>query len=614
MHNVKKLTHDLYWVGANDRRLFMFEGVYSVPNGVSYNSYLLMDDSTVLFDTVDKAVEEQFFENLDYVLQAKEIDYLVVHHMEPDHSASIAELLRRYPNITIICNALTKKMIDQFFNLNPNTKYMIVKEGDVFKTAHHELTFVNAPMVHWPEVMMSYDLIDKMLFSADAFGTFGALNGAIYADEVDFFHNYVDEARRYYTNIVGKYGPQVQNVLTKAASLEIKLLLPLHGPVWRENINMFVDLYDKWSKYIPEEQGVLIAYASVYGHTENVAEILSSKLRDLGIKTVMYDTSIIDSSYIVSEAFKYSHLVFASTTYNMGIFIKMDETLRDLVNHNIQNRKVAFIENGSWAPTSKSLMKDLFKQCKNIDFIDKEITILSSLKEKQLDDLDELALKIKESLDLKDPYQGNKEKVNFDAMFKLSYGLYLLTSKDGTKFNGCIINTAQLVTEKPIKISFTVNKQNLTHDMILKSKKFAIHTLSENAPFELIKHFGYQSGTDVDKFKNSGYTIDDECVVTAKYYPPIFNSVITGNVIDVIDLDTHTLFIAEVETSKILSDKKSMTYQYYFDNVKPKVNLLPTSKPKYVCKICGYIYEAENMPDDYICPLCKHGKDAFEKL
>lgn len=611
MHNIKKLTKDLYWVGANDRRLFMFEGVYGVPDGVSYNSYLLIDDKVVLFDTVDKAVTEQFFENIEHVLDGKDIDYLVVHHMEPDHSASLAELLRRYPNITVVCNFMIKKMIGQFFNLPESTKFLLVKEGDTLKTAHHEFTFVFAPMVHWPEVMVSYDSVDKMLFSADAFGTFGALNGAIWADELDFFNNFLDEARRYYTNIVGKYGPQVQSVLEKASSLDIKLLLPLHGPVWRYQISRFVDYYDKWSKYLPEEKGVMIAYASVYGHTENVAEILSSKLRDLGIKTVMYDTSVIDSSYIVSESFKYSHLVFASTTYNMGIFIKMDEVLRDLAAHNIQNRTVALIENGSWAPSSKSLMKEILSKCKNITFIENDLTILSSLKENQLDNLNLLAQEIKDSMKLVPFDFKNNKPLNEEAIFKLSYGLYLVTTNSKMKDNGCIINTAQLVTDTPMQISVTINKKNLTHDMILESKKMTLSLLDQRAPFTLFKRFGFASGRDEDKFVD----IDTTRVENGNLRLNNFvNSFISADVIQVVDLGTHSMFIAKISESKMLSDIPSMTYQYYFDNVKPKLNVAPSQTKQWACKICGYVYNGNEVPDDYICPLCKHGKDAFEEI
>ena len=329
----------------------------------------------------------------------------------------------------------------------------------------------------------------------------------------------------------------------------------------------------------------------------------------------MYDTSIIDSSYIVSEAFKYSHLVFASTTYNMGIFIKMDETLRDLVAHNIQNRTIAFIENGSWAPTSKSLMKGLFKTCKSIKYIEKELTILSSLKHNQLDDLDEMALQIKESMNLVDVKAGNKEQINFDAMYKLSYGLYLVATKDGENANGCIINTAQMVTESPAQISFTINKANHTADMILKTKTFNLYTLSENAPFDVVKHFGFQSGRDVNKFNGDNrFLMDTEGNLKDDYFPPIFNSYIKGEVNQVIDLGTHYMFIGSVKEAKLISDKPSMTYQYYFDHVKPSINLLPAATNQYACKICGFVYEGDEVPDDFICPLCKHGKDAFVKI
>ena len=388
MHNTKKLTNDLYWVGANDRRLAMFEGVYSVPTGVSYNSYLLLDDKTVLFDTVDNAVAKNFFDNITYVLGDRTLDYIVIHHMEPDHSATLDQLILRYPQVKIICNAKIAQMIKQFFDFDLTDRIIEVKEGDKFETGHHTLNFVFAPMVHWPEVMVSYDSTDKILFSADAFGTFGALNGAIYADEVDFDRDYLDEARRYYTNIVGKYGVQVQALLKKASNLEISMICPLHGFVWRKDIGYYIDKYDKWSSYTPEEKGVMIAYASVYGNTENASEIVSSKLRDKGIKTVMYDVSVTHSSDIVSAAFKWSHLVFASTTYNNGVFIAMDEVLRDIASHNLQNRTVGFIENGSWAPVSGKLMKEILSPLKNMNYIDNTISLKSSLKLNQEAEID----------------------------------------------------------------------------------------------------------------------------------------------------------------------------------------------------------------------------------
>jgi len=389
MHCTKKITDDLIWVGANDRRLAMFEGVYSVPYGVSYNSYLLLDEKTVLFDTVDKTVGRRFFENVEFALDGRELDFLIIQHMEPDHSAVLNEFIHRYPDTKIVCNAKIQLLIKQFFNLDVDA--FIVKEGDTLNTGKHNLSFVMAPMVHWPEVMMTYDSTDSILFSADAFGTFGALNGAIFADEVDFDLDYMNEARRYYTNIVGKYGPQVQAVLNKAAALDIKMICPLHGFVWRENLTDIISKYSLWSSYQPEESGVMIAYASVYGNTENAAEILSSLLRNKGIKTVMFDVSVTPVSEIIAAAFRWSHLVFASTTYNMGIFVSMEEMLSDLVAHNIQNRTVAVIENGSWAATSGKLIREKLSSCKNINILEQGVSIKSALNTEQYTQLEAMA-------------------------------------------------------------------------------------------------------------------------------------------------------------------------------------------------------------------------------
>ncbi|MBO4218968.1 MAG: FprA family A-type flavoprotein, partial [Erysipelotrichaceae bacterium] len=350
MHNTRRVLDDLLWVGADDRRLSCFEGVYDVPNGVSYNSYLLLDEKTVLFDTCDHAVEVQFLENVAYGLNGRKLDYLVIHHMEPDHAATLEALYLRYPEVTIVCNAKIATLISQFFATDMSASIRTVNEGDTLNTGKHELTFVNAPMVHWPEVMFSYDKTDGILFSADAFGTFGALNGHLFADEVDFFRDYVDEARRYYTNIVGKYGPQVQSVLKKAATLNIRYVCPLHGFVWRRNFGDFLEKYDVWSSYRPEVKGVCLAYASVYGHTENMINILAGKLSEKGIPVEMFDTSVIPASHILSACFKYSHLVFASTTYNAGIFVTMEALLHDIVNHSLRNRRIALLENGSWGP------------------------------------------------------------------------------------------------------------------------------------------------------------------------------------------------------------------------------------------------------------------------
>ncbi len=383
MYCYRKIQDDLYWVGANDRRLALFEGVYAVPKGVSYNAYLLLDEKTVLFDTVDASVSDRLLENLEAVLDGRKLDYILVQHMEPDHSATLQQVIDRYPEVQVVCNAAIKKMIDQFFDRSIDQRWVETKDGGTFSTGRHNFVFVKAPMVHWPEVQVSFDTTTGTLFSADAFGTFGAINGAIFADEVDFDHVFMDEARRYYCNIVGKYGVQVQNLLKKAATLDIKMVCPLHGLVWRENIGHFIDKYQHWSSYTPEEQGVVIAYGSIYGGTENAAEILSVMLREKGIKTEMFDVSMISASEIVAAAFRYSHLVFASATYNSGIFVKMEDLLNDLVAHALQNRTVALMENGTWAPTAAGQMAKKLSACKNINLLENVVTIYSSVKDEQ---------------------------------------------------------------------------------------------------------------------------------------------------------------------------------------------------------------------------------------
>ena len=391
MYCYRKVTDDLYWIGGNDRRLALFEGVYQIPRGVSYNSYLLMDEKTVLLDTVDKAVKGVFFENIEKVLDGRKLDYLVVHHMEPDHSEAIWEVVMRYPEVKIVCNAKIAQMMKQFFSFDVDARVVLVKEGDTFHTGKHNLVFVSAPMVHWPEVMVSYDTTDKILFSADAFGTFGALNGALFADEVDFPRDYLDEARRYYTNIVGKYGVQVQALLKKAATLDIQMICPLHGFVWRKDIGWYLDKYMHWSSYTPEEQGVVIAYASIYGNTANAADLLACRLRERGVRTEVFDVSVTPASEIIAAAFKYSHLVFAAPTYNSGVFVTMEALLMDLAEHNIQNRTVAFMENGTWAATSARQMGAMLEKCKNLTVLEQKVTIKSSLTEQQMAEIEALA-------------------------------------------------------------------------------------------------------------------------------------------------------------------------------------------------------------------------------
>lgn len=612
MHCIKKITDDLFWVGANDRRLAMFEGVYSVPNGVSYNSYLLLDEKTVLFDTVDKAVGKVFFENIKFLLDGRKLDYVVVQHMEPDHSATLEDLIIRYPEVKIVCNKKISLMLNQYFELDFSDKILLVDEIKELNSGKHNFSFIAAPMVHWPEVMVTYDSVDKILFSADAFGTFGALNGAIFADEVDFNADYMKEARRYYCNIVGKYGPQVSALLNKASALDISMICPLHGFVWRKNLGDYISKYQHWASYTPEVQGVMVAYASVYGHTENAAEVICAKLRDAGIKTAMFDVSVTPSSEIVAAAFEYSHLLFASTTYNAGVFISMDELLHDIASHNLQNRTIAFVENGSWAPTAGKQMREILIGLKNTTFLDESVSILSSLKAKQMSQIDALVTELCKSLNHTPQTATTAVSANIDknAMFKFSYGLFVLTANDGKKDNGCIINTAQLLTDNPKRITFAVNKQNYTHDIILKSKVCNISVLTQDVPFKVFEHFGFQSGRTTDKFLNYSNVAHSENGLV--YLPNYTNAFISAKVVSATDYGSHTLFVAEVTEAKVLSAVNSVTYSYYFEHIKPKPQVAKQSKPKYVCKICGYEYEGDVLPPDFICPLCKHGAEDFE--
>lgn len=399
MYNVMQINDDVTYVGASDRKLALFEAVYPLVNGVSYNSYLVNDEKTVLLDTVDRSVSGVFFENIAHVLDGRKLDYVIVNHMEPDHAATLGELVLRYPEVKIVSNAKVVAMIKQFFDFDVDARVEVVAEGDTFSTGKHTFTFAMAPMVHWPEVMVTFDTTDGILYSADAFGTFGALAGNVFADEVDFENKWLDEARRYYTNIVGKYGPQVQMALKKALALDIKMICPLHGPIWRENIAWFVDKYNKWSTYTPEDNTVLIAYASIYGGTENAANILASELAKKGIKNItMTDVSVTHPSYIISEAFRCSHIVFAAPTYNAGIFTPMETLLLDLAAHNLQNRTVAFIENGSWAPISAKLMGDIVAKMKNMTVLASKATLKSTVKDAQREELKTLASEIAETL------------------------------------------------------------------------------------------------------------------------------------------------------------------------------------------------------------------------
>lgn len=606
MYNYKKLAEDLYWIGGSDRRIALFENVYPVPEGVSYNSYLFTGEKTVLVDTVDRAVAEVFFENLAALLGDRPLDYLIVNHMEPDHAATMAEVVLRYPQVQIVCNTKTQGMIGRFFNFTAD--FLTVKEGDTLSAGSRSFTFVMAPMVHWPEVMMTFETTGGILFSADAFGTFGALNGPLFADEAGFD---MAAARRYYANIVGKYGTQVQAVLKKTAGLELRMICPLHGPVHRGNFNTLLEKYDLWSRYQPEEQAVLIAYASVYGNTQNAAELLANRLADRGVKNIrLYDVSVTHPSYLVAEAFRCSHLVFASTTYNAGIFVSMENLLHDLMAHNLQNRTVTLLENGSWAPTAGSLMRGLLEKGKNMTFLGETVTIRSALKETAA--IEQLADEIAESLKPKAVPKAEAKALEQEAFFKLSYGLYALSAKDRNGDNACIINTAVQLTDEPKQLAIAVNKANHTHDMILETGLFNLSVLTEETPYALIQRFGFQSGRDTDKFSDYSHAVRSENGLL--YLTEATNAVLSGKVIEARDCGTHTLFVAEVTEAKTLSARPSLTYAYYFAHIKPKPQAPAAQKSGYVCTICGYVYEGEELPADFICPLCKHGAADFEKL
>ena len=645
MYNVRNVTKDLYWIGANDRRLALFEGVYKIPKGVSYNSYVLLDDSTVVFDTVDHSASRQYLENLAYVLGGRKLDYVIVQHMEMDHAATLGDLVKHYPEVTIVCNEKVAQMMEQFFDFDVRSRLRLVAEGDTFCSGRHTFTFVAAPMVHWPEVMVTYDIGEKILFSADAFGTFGALDGALFADEVDFFGDYLDEARRYYTNIVGKYGKQVQDVLKKASGIEIKMVCPLHGFVWRKKFNQLLEKYIQWATYTPEETGVVIAYASIYGNTGNLAEILACKLKERGVKVAVYDASYTAADEILAAAFRYSHLVFASATYNAGIYIAMEDLLRDIVNHNLQNRTIAFVENGSWAPAAGGQMRQMMAQLPGTKFIDQTITVRSSLKARQAGEIEALVDAIAATIPgTKPAFPSRQEFVSLlrtnpaallqrvaaaaaspaapapgpvdpAVMRNFSYGLFVLTAKDGGKDNGCIINTAAQLTSKPQMVSIAVNQANYTRDMILKTGEFNLSILTEDASMEVFQRFGFQSGRNADKFQDCGYV---ERAGNGIYYvKEAANACLSCKVVFSQDCGTHTLFIAEVTAAKVLSSEPSLTYRYYFDHVKPKpLPAAMTDAPKvgWICKICGFIYENDDLPADYICPICKHGAVDFEKI
>lgn len=611
----------LYWVGGSDRRLARFENAFPIPKGISYNAYVLLDEKTVLLDTVDAAIRDLFFENVAHVLGDRSLDYVVVSHMEPDHCATLEDLCQRYPRAQILCNAKAAKMVGQFFSQELAGRVRLVAEGDELSLGRRTLTFLMAPMVHWPEVMFTYEKAQGVLFSADAFGTFGALNGNLFADEMDFERDWLPESRRYYANIVGKYGPQVQAALKKLEALEVKLLCPLHGPIWRKNIPWYVDKYRKWSAYEPEEASVLILYASIYGHTENAAEILAAKLAERGARGIaMYDVSSTEPSLLVAEAFRASHIALCSVTHNNGIFHLLDHLLTEWKDHNLQNRTVAVIQNGSWAPAAGALIRKRLEEMKNMRVLEPSLTLLSKLEPSQEKELGLMADGLMASLAAApgaclaaSPAPADEEGVDPKAFFTIGYGLYVLTARDGEQDNGCIINTLIQTTDQPKRMTMAVNKLNKTHDMVLKTGIFNICVLTQEVPFALFQRFGFQSGHQVNKFEGRN---DPRSENGVRYLTDSCNAFLSGKVLQTVDCGTHTLFIADVTQAQVLCTVPSVTYAYYFDNIKPKPKPKAEDKPKrgYVCKICGYFHEGETLPPDFICPICKHGAADFEPV
>ena len=594
-----KITNDIRYIGVNDRRIDLFEGQYRVPNGMSYNSYVILDEKIAVMDTVDVSFTHEWLDNLQSVLGGRAPDYLIVQHMEPDHSANIVSFVKAYPEARIVSSAKAFAMMKSFFGTDFAEKQIVVGEGDTLSLGKHTLAFVAAPMVHWPEVIVTYDTADKVLFSADGFGKFGATD----ADEP-----WADEARRYYIGIVGKYGTQVQSLLKKAAALDIEIICPLHGPVLKENLGYYLGLYNTWSAYQPEEDGIVIAYTSVYGNTKRAVLALADKLKANGAPAVvLHDLARTDMAEATADAFRFSKLVLATTTYNADIFPFMREFIDHLTERNFSNRTVALIENGSWAPLAAKVMRTMLEKSKSITYTDTTVRILSALSEESSAQLDALASELcKEYLARQD---STANKNDLTALFNIGYGLYVVTSNDGKKDNGLIVNTVTQITNTPNRIAVTINKENYSHHVIKQTGKMNINCLTVDAPFSVFERFGFVSGRNVNKFEGCTPLRSDNGLV---FLPRYINSFMSLKVEDYIDLDTHGMFICTVTEARVLSDRETMSYAYYHENVKPKPET--DGKKGYVCKVCGYVYEGDELPEDFICPLCKHGAADFEKI
>ena len=592
------VTNDIKYVGVNDRRIDLFEGQYRVPNGISYNSYVILDEKIAVMDSVDAAFTHEWLDNIESTLSGRAPDYLVVQHMEPDHSANIVSFLKSYPNATVVSSQKAFGMMKNFFGNDFSDRRITVGEGDTLELGRHTLHFVAAPMVHWPEVMMTYDSTDKVLFSADGFGKFGT---------PDTDEPWADEARRYYIGIVGKYGAQVNAVLKKAAGLDIEKICPLHGPVLTENLSYYLGLYSAWASYEPEEEGIVIAYTSVYGNTKKAVLALEEKLIANSAPTVkLFDLARSDMAEAVAAAFRYSKLVLATTTYNAEIFPFMREFIDHLTERGFKNRTVGLIENGSWAPLAAKVMKEKLSGLKNIVFTDTTVRILSALNETSSAELNTLAEELTRDYIARSDRGANKNDPA--ALFNIGYGLYVVTSFDGKKDNGLIVNTVTQVTNTPNRLAVTINKENYSHHVIKQTGKMNVNCLSVDAPFKVFESFGFRSGRNVNKFEGCTPDRSENGLVVLPRY---INAFMSLKVESYIDLDTHGMFICSVTEARVLSDRETMSYTYYQENVKPKPET--EGKVGYVCKICGYVHEGP-LPEDFICPLCKHGASDFEPI
>ena len=594
-----KISSDIKYVGVNDHKIDLFEGQYVVPNGMAYNSYVILDGKIAVMDTVDARFGHEWLDNVAAATGGKAPDYLVVQHMEPDHSANIVNFLSAYPKATVVSSQKAFQMMQNFFGKQFEDRRIVVKEGDTLSLGKHELRFVAAPMVHWPEVIVTYDATDKVLFSADGFGKFGAL---------DVEEDWACEARRYYFGIVGKYGAQVQALLKKAATLDIQTICPLHGPVLTQNLGYYLGLYDTWSSYGVESDGVMIAYTSVYGHTKAAVELLAEKLKAKGCpKVVVCDLAREDMAEAVEDAFRYGKLVLATTTYNADIFPFMRTFIEHLTERGYQNRTIALMENGSWAPLAAKVMRSMFENSKNITILEPVIKMTSAMNDDTKAAIDKVSDEL--CMDYLAKQDSTANKNDLKALFNIGYGLYVVTSNDGKKDNGLIVNTVSQVTNTPNRIAVTINKQNYSHHVIKQTGKMNINCLSVDAPFKVFEDFGFRSGRTVDKFEGWEKLRSDNGLV---FLPKYINSFMSLTVEDYVDLDTHGMFICSVSEARVITDLETMTYTYYQKNVKPKPQT--EGKKGYVCKICGYVYEGETLPEDIVCPLCKHGAADFEPI